>query len=62
MVVGNPGASNSQEHAGLSYQCMTGGSRGAITTTMPKAPCTGGIFTTHHFPPLVTPLPYNISL
>jgi hypothetical protein len=56
MTVGSP-AAGSKAHAGLSYQCMTGGNRGAITNDMPKAPCTGGIFTTHHFPPLVTYLP-----
>jgi len=49
MTVGSPGAT-SKNHAGLSYQCMTGTSRGTITNTMPTKPCTGGIFTTHHFP------------
>ena len=38
---------------GLSYQCMTGGSRGALQADMPSKPCSGGIFTTHHFPPSV---------
>jgi hypothetical protein len=49
MTVGNPG-STSRPHAGLSYQCMSGGSRGTITSDFPKQACTGGIFTTHHFP------------
>ena len=49
MVVGDPGAT-SQEHVGLSYQCMNGMSRGAITAAMPDQPCPSGIFTTHHFP------------
>jgi len=50
MVVGSPTAT-SKFHAGLSYQCMTGGSRGTITNNMPTSQCSGGIFTTHHFPP-----------
>lgn len=49
MTVGSP-TSTSKNHAGLSYQCMTGTNRGTITNTMPTKPCTGGIFTTHHFP------------
>lgn len=55
MTVGNP-ASTTKNHAGLSYQCMSGSNRGTITNTMPTKPCSGGIFTTHHFPP------YDISL
>lgn len=54
MVVGDPGAT-SQEHAGLSYQCMSGFNRGAITASMPEQPCSSGIFTTHHFPKSVVP-------
>ncbi|OAL02805.1 hypothetical protein IQ06DRAFT_120332 [Phaeosphaeriaceae sp. SRC1lsM3a] len=50
MTVGNP-ASTTKNHAGLSYQCMSGSNRGTITNTMPTKPCSGGIFTTHHFPP-----------
>jgi len=53
MTVGSPGAS-SRPHAGLSYQCMNGGNRGTITPDFPTKACTGGIFTTHHFPALVT--------
>jgi hypothetical protein len=52
MTVGNP-ATTSKTVAGLSYQCMSGSSRGAIVSAMPDKPCPGGIFTTHHFPPLV---------
>ncbi|KAI8623366.1 hypothetical protein F5Y19DRAFT_375213 [Xylariaceae sp. FL1651] len=50
MTVGNPTAT-SRSHIGLSYQCMTGGNRGALQADMPSKPCSGGIFTTHHFPP-----------
>jgi hypothetical protein len=50
MTVGSPTAST-RAHLGLSYQCMTGTSRGALQANMPDKPCTGGIFTTHHFPP-----------
>jgi len=49
MTVGNPTATSKQV-AGLSYQCMSGSSRGTIVSTMPDRPCSGGIFTTHHFP------------
>jgi hypothetical protein len=55
MVVGSPGAT-ARNHIGLSYQCMTGGNRGALIADFPKQACSGGIFTTHHFPPLVVPL------
>jgi hypothetical protein len=48
MTVGKPGATT-KNHAGLSYQCMSGGSRGAIVSNMPTQPCSGGLFTTHHF-------------
>jgi len=49
MTVGNPAAS-SRTHIGLSYQCMTGGSRGALVGDIPKQACSGGLFTSHHFP------------
>ncbi|KAI1139361.1 hypothetical protein F5Y05DRAFT_403876 [Hypoxylon sp. FL0543] len=49
MTVGDPTAT-SREHIGLSYQCMTGGNRGALQPNFPEQPCSGGIFTTHHFP------------
>jgi len=49
MTVGSPGAT-ARNHIGLSYQCMTGGNRGALVGDIPKSPCSGGIFTTHHFP------------
>jgi hypothetical protein len=60
MTVGSP-AATSKYHAGLSYQCMSGGNRGAITNTMPTKPCSGGIFTTHHFPASV-PLSNQFTL
>ncbi|KAM7211245.1 protein of unknown function (DUF1996) domain containing protein [Rhypophila decipiens] len=50
MTVGAPTVTD-KPHAGLSYQCMTGGNRGALVSDFPKTKCTGGIFTTHHFPP-----------
>ena len=52
MTVGSPGTTGNP-HAGLSYQCMTGGSRGALVSSFPSKPCSGGLFTTHHFPPYV---------
>ncbi|KAL8300866.1 hypothetical protein RB597_009393 [Gaeumannomyces tritici] len=52
MTVGNPAITAGRPVAGLSYQCMAGGmNRGAIVKDWPKTKCTGGIFTTHHFPP-----------
>jgi len=50
MTVGSPTLTTKQ-HAGLSYQCMSGSSRGTIVSTWPKTKCSGGIFTTHHFAP-----------
>ncbi|KAF2015251.1 hypothetical protein BU24DRAFT_450004 [Aaosphaeria arxii CBS 175.79] len=49
MTVGSPTAT-SKQHVGLTYQCLTGNSRGRETADFPDKPCTGGIFTTHHFP------------
>jgi len=49
MTVGKP-AANARNHVGLSYQCMTGGNRGALVADIPKSKCSGGLFTTHHFP------------
>ena len=60
MTVGNPSAS-AKTVAGLSYQCMSGNSRGAIVSAMPDRPCPGGIFTTHHFPPSVKYLNLGIK-
>jgi hypothetical protein len=48
MTVGSPTASN--EHSGLSYQCMSGSNRGTIVKNFPTSPCSSGLFTTHHFP------------
>jgi hypothetical protein len=50
MTVGNPGAT-ARQGVGLTYQCMSGQSRGAEQNSFPTGPCTGGLFTTHHFPP-----------
>ncbi|KAK3361147.1 hypothetical protein B0T24DRAFT_114986 [Lasiosphaeria ovina] len=50
MTVGSP-AATSKPHVGLRYQCLTGQNRGAEMSDFPTKPCTGGIFTTHHFPP-----------
>ncbi|KAF2867442.1 hypothetical protein BDV95DRAFT_610834 [Massariosphaeria phaeospora] len=49
MTVGSPAAS-SRPHVGLTYQCLSGNSRGAEMSDFPTKPCTGGIYTTHHFP------------
>lgn len=53
MTVGSP-TITTKPHAGLSYQCMSGQSRGAIVSNFPTGKCSSGIFTTHHFPPYVT--------
>jgi len=49
MTVGSP-AATSQPRVGLTYQCLTGQSRGREMPDFPTGPCSGGIFTTHHFP------------
>ncbi|KAK1763301.1 hypothetical protein QBC33DRAFT_598426 [Phialemonium atrogriseum] len=49
MTVGSPAASSSP-HVGLRYQCLQGQNRGAEMPDFPTKPCSGGIFTTHHFP------------
>ncbi|KAF4626134.1 hypothetical protein G7Y89_g12029 [Cudoniella acicularis] len=49
MTVGSPATTGTAE-SGLSYQCMSGSSRGTITKDFPTSACSGGIFTTHHFP------------
>jgi hypothetical protein len=50
MTVGSPTETN-KPHKGLSYQCMSGSSRGTIVSTFPAGKCSSGIFTTHHFAP-----------
>ncbi|KAI4867631.1 hypothetical protein F4820DRAFT_412890 [Hypoxylon rubiginosum] len=50
MTVGSPTA-ETRSHIGLNYQCLTGGNRGALLADFPTSPCSGGIFTSHHFPP-----------
>jgi hypothetical protein len=49
MTVGSPGAT-SNPRVGLRYQCLSGQSRGREMPDFPSSPCSGGIFTTHHFP------------
>ncbi len=49
MTVGSPTESG-KPHVGLRYQCLTGQNRGREMDSFPTGPCTGGIFTTHHFP------------
>ncbi|KAJ4295398.1 hypothetical protein N0V90_007410 [Kalmusia sp. IMI 367209] len=49
MTVGTP-TSSDKPHVGLRYQCLTGQNRGAEMPDFPTKPCTGGIFTSHHFP------------
>lgn len=55
MTVGDPKAA-SRPHIGLRYQCLTGLNRGAEMPDFPTKPCSGGIFTTHHFPASVPSL------
>jgi len=50
MTVGSPGQSG-KPRSGLSYQCMTRSSRGALVSDFPTQPCPVGLFTSHHFPP-----------
>ncbi|ORY00317.1 hypothetical protein BCR34DRAFT_575933 [Clohesyomyces aquaticus] len=50
MTVGSP-TSSSKPHVGLRYQCLQGNNRGAEMADFPTKACSGGIFTTHHFPP-----------
>ncbi|KAF2182907.1 hypothetical protein K469DRAFT_728284 [Zopfia rhizophila CBS 207.26] len=52
MTVGNP-ASSTRPQVGLRYQCLQAQSRGAGMPDFPTRPCSGGIFTTHHFPALM---------
>jgi len=49
MTVGNPAAAE-KPHVGLRYQCLQGQNRGAEMPDFPTKPCSGGLFTTHHFP------------
>lgn len=49
MTVGSPTVT-SQPHVGLRYQCLQGQNRGQEMPDFPSGPCSGGIFTTHHFP------------
>ncbi|KAH8665217.1 hypothetical protein BGZ60DRAFT_565367 [Tricladium varicosporioides] len=49
MTVGNP-SSTGKAQVGLRYQCLTSSGRGREMPDFPTSPCSGGIFTTHHFP------------
>ncbi|KAF2449404.1 hypothetical protein P171DRAFT_480490 [Karstenula rhodostoma CBS 690.94] len=49
MTVGIPTETN-KPHVGLRYQCLNGNNRGAEMPDFPTKPCSGGIFTSHHFP------------
>lgn len=60
MTVGSP-TETGKPHVGLRYQCLQGQNRGAEMADFPTKPCTGGIFTTHHFPASVTCLPRDVS-
>jgi hypothetical protein len=54
MTVGSPAATG-RAQTGLTYQCLSsGGGRGAEMSDFPTQSCAGGIFTSHHFPALVT--------
>ncbi|PMD40821.1 hypothetical protein L207DRAFT_554436 [Hyaloscypha variabilis F] len=49
MTVGTP-AKTGKPQTGLTYQCLSGSGRGPEITDFPTSPCTGGLFTSHHFP------------
>lgn len=53
MTVGDP-AQTGKPRVGLRYQCLQGQSRGRELDDFPPGPCSGGIFTTHHFPASVS--------
>lgn len=55
MTVGTP-AKTGKPQTGLTYQCLSGSGRGPEITDFPTSPCTGGLFTSHHFPAFVPPL------
>ena len=60
MTVGSPTVSGKPQ-VGLRYQCLQGQNRGPELDNFPTGPCSGGIFTTHHFPASVQPLlPYSL--
>lgn len=54
MTVGSPTESG-KARVGLRYQCLQGQNRGREMDDFPTGPCSGGIFTTHHFPASVPP-------
>jgi hypothetical protein len=49
MTVGNP-AAKEKVSVGLTYQCLQGGNRGREMDNFPTTKCSGGLFTSHHFP------------
>ncbi|KAK4641806.1 hypothetical protein QC761_0077960 [Podospora bellae-mahoneyi] len=49
MTVGTP-TEPGKPRVGLRYQCLQGQNRGRELDDFPTGPCSGGIFTTHHFP------------
>src|SRR5690349_3957368 len=49
MTVGSP-TMTGKPQVGLRYQCLQGQNRGRELDNFPTGPCSGGIFTTHHFP------------
>ncbi|KAL2200852.1 hypothetical protein P885DRAFT_25702 [Corynascus similis CBS 632.67] len=49
MTVGSPTVEGKPQ-VGLRYQCLQGQFRGPELDDFPTEPCSGGIFTTHHFP------------
>ncbi|KAK4195265.1 hypothetical protein QBC40DRAFT_236867 [Triangularia verruculosa] len=49
MTVGTP-VQAGKPRVGLRYQCLQGQNRGRELDDFPTSPCSGGIFTTHHFP------------
>jgi hypothetical protein len=49
MTVGSP-TQTGKPQVGLRYQCLQGQNRGREMDSFPTGPCSGGIFTTHHFP------------
>lgn len=54
MTVGDPTVEGKPQ-VGLRYQCLQGQFRGPELDHFPEEKCSGGIFTTHHFPASVSP-------
>jgi hypothetical protein len=60
MTVGSP-TNTGKPRVGIRYQCLQGQNRGREMDDFPTGPCSGGIFTTHHFPASVYFLLLTIS-